>query len=200
MPILFLRSHCMPKKKIFKIKPTKINRVIQKFFLVAIIIAGIHLIILGRDEFDDNFRPVSFRLRFMTKLVGRNLFLHEMRRNHHLLYGKNLFDEIRIEHPGFSEKLACFLFPSIILLFLLPTLLFSRRTFKIWWFKAIKYHNISLRAYAKIAGLEYVFNDTLFNTAKIFRYKPDEYLNNPIILYTQAYRHTLWKSVFLWKT
>ena len=51
----------------------------------------------------------------MTKLVGKNLFLYEIKQNHHLLYGKNFAEEIQINQPNFSEKLTCFVFPSIVL-------------------------------------------------------------------------------------
>lgn len=175
----------------FDIRPTSINKFIQKFLLGSNSYSGIHLIILGRDEFDDNFRPTSLRLKFMTKLVGKNLFLYEMQQNHQLLCGKNFVDEIQIEQPGFSEKLACFLFPSFILLLLLPIFLFSRRTFKIWCFKVIKYHNISLSAFIKITKQNYVFNKTLFETAKFFRYRPDDYENNLVGLYFR-----IWGNIF----
>ena len=185
------------QEKIFEIKTTRTNKFIQKLFLGSNSYSGVHLVVLGRDELDDNFRPISLRLRFMTKLVGKNLFLYEIQQNHHLLYGKNLADEIQIEQPKFSEKLTCFIFPSIVLIFSLPTLLFSRRTFKIWCFKAIKYHDISLRAFEKLAKQNYVFDDTLFKMAKFFRYRPDEYQGNSIILYIRVWGHIFGNVPFL---
>lgn len=185
------------QEKIFEIRPTKINRFIQRFFLGSNSYSGIHLVILGRDELDDNFHPISFRLRFMTKFVGRNLFLYEIQQNHHLVYGKNLADEIKIEQPKFFEKLTCFVFPSIVLLFSLPTFLFSRCTFKIWCFKAIKYHNISLRAFITITRQHYSFDNTMFETAKFFRYKPNEYQENPLALYIQAWGNIFRNAPFL---
>lgn len=185
------------QEKIFEIKTTRTNKIIQKLFLGSNSYSGVHLVVLGRDELDDNFRPISLRLRFMTKLVGKNLFLYEIQQNHHLLYGKNLADEIRIEQPNFSEKLTCFIFPSIVLIFSLPTLLFSRHTFKIWCFKAVKYHNISLRAFIKITKQNYIFDNTLFETAKFFRYKPAEYLGNPLVLYIRVWGHIFGNVPFL---
>ena len=177
------------QEKIFGIKPTKMNLFIQKFFLGSNSYNGIHLIIVGRDEFDDNFRPVSFRLKFMTKLIGRNIFLYEIKQNHFLFYGENFVDKIKIEYPGFLEKLACFLFPCIILLFLPLALFFSLRAFKIWCFKTVKYHNISLRAFAKITKRDYAFGNSLVETAKFFRYKPDEYQGNSAVLYFRVWGH-----------
>lgn len=185
------------QEKIFGIKPTKINLLIQKFFLGSNSYNGIHLIIVGRDEIDDNFHPVSLRLKFMTKLIGRNIFLYEIKQNHSLFYGENFVDRIKIECPGFLEKLACFLFPCIILLFLPLALFFSLRAFKIWCFKTVKYHNISLRAFTKIIKRNYVFNNALFETAKFFRYKPDEYQGNSVVLYFRVWGHIFRNLPFL---
>lgn len=187
------------QEHIFEIKSTGINKTIQKMFLGSNSYSGIHLIILGRDEFDENFRPVSFRLKLMAKLVGKNLFLHEIKQNHHLLYGKNFADEIQTDQPGFSEKLACFVFPGIVLLSILPSIFFSRRAFKIWCFKAVKYHNTSLRAFIGIAGQNYQPNESLLNTAKFFRYKPDEYLGNSVILYLKVWKSILANLPFLFE-
>ena len=179
------------QEKIFDVKTTKTNKFIQKFFLGSNSYQGIHLIILGRDELDKNFCPISFRLKFMTKLVGKNLFLYEIKQNHHLLYGKNFAEEIQINQPNFSEKLTCFVFPSIVLFSILPSIFFSRRTFKIWCFKAVKYHNISLRAFIAITRQNYQLDESLFSKAKFFRYKPDEYLENSLVLYLKV-----WKNIF----
>lgn len=187
------------QKKIYGIKPTKINKLIQKFFLGSNSYKGVHLIILGMDEFDKNFHPTSLRLRFMTKLIGINLFMHEIKQNHQLLYGKNLVDEIQIEYPKFSEKLACFLFPSFVLFLSFPSFFFSRDTFKIWCFKAIKYHNISLRAFAKITKQEQDFNSELLKAAKYFRYRPREYNGNSLFLYFRVWREILKNMTFLFK-
>lgn len=177
--------------KIFEIKSTKINKFIQKFFLGSNSYKGVHLIVLGRDELSYDFRPISFRLKLMTKLIGINLFLHEIKQNHHTIYGKNFVDEIRIDRPNFMEKLACFVFPCVVLLLILPGIFFSPHTFKIWCFKAVKYHNISLRDFTRISGQNYPFDLSLFNTAKFFRYKPDEYQSNSFVLYLKV-----WKSIF----
>lgn len=179
------------QEKVFGVRATETNKFIQRFFLGSNSYHGIHLVMLGRDELDENFHPVSFRLRFMTKLVGKNLFLYDIKLNHHLLYGENFVEEIQIGEPGFSEKLSCFLFPSIVLLSILPSIFFSRRTFKIWCFKAVKYHNISLRAFVDITKQNYQPNESLFNTAKFFRYKPEEYLGNSVLLYLKV-----WKNIF----
>lgn len=187
------------EEKIYGIRPTKINKFIQKFFLGSNSYKGVHLIIFGVDELDKNFHPTSLRLRFMTKLIGINLFMYEIKQNHQLLYGKNLIDEIQIKHPKFSEKLACFLFPSFVLLLSFPSFFFSRNTFKIWCFKAIKYHNISLRAFAKITKQEQDFNNELLQTAKYFRYRPDEYNGNSLLLYFQVWGEILKNITFLFK-
>lgn len=179
------------QKQIFGVKPTRVNGSIQKFFLGSNSYNGVHLIILGRDELDSNFRPNSFRLKLMTKLVGINLFLYEIKQNHSLLYGKNFVDKIRIEQPNFSEKITCFIFPAIVLLLAFPSIIFSRRTFKIWCFKTIKYHTLSLRALAEITGQNFADKSALLNTAKNFRYKPDEYSNSILFLYFRV-----WAEIF----
>lgn len=185
------------QEKIFEAKTTNTNKFIQRFFLGSNSYHGIHLVIIGRDELDENFFPLSFRLKFMTKLVGKNLFMYEIKQNHHLLYGKNFADEIQIGQPDFSEKLTCFVFPSIMLLSILPSIFFSRRTFKIWCFKAVKYHNISLRAFIGITKQNHQLNESLFNTAKFFRYKPDEYLGNSVVLYLKVWKNILANLPFL---
>lgn len=179
------------QEKIFEIRSTKINKFIQKFFLGSDSYKGIHLIVIGRDELSDDFQPVSFRLKLIMKLVGRNLFLREIKQNHHTLYGKNFADEIRIYRPNFMEKLTCFIFPCIVLLLIIPCIFFSLRTFKIWCFKVVKYHNISLRDFTNITRQNYPFDLSLFNTAKFFRYKPNEYQGNSVVLYLKV-----WNNIF----
>jgi len=187
------------QEKIFDVSTTKTNRFIQRFFLGSNSYHGIHLIILGRDELDKNFCPLSFRLKFMTKLIGKNLFLHEIKQNHHLLYGENFADKIQIDQPDFSEKLTCFVFPIIVLLSILPSIFFSRRTFKIWCFKAVKCHDISLRAFVGITKQNYRPSESLFNTAKFFRYKPDEYLGNSVLLYLKVWKNIFANSPFIFQ-
>ena len=194
---LVFQSALQLQEKIFETKITKINRFVQKFFLGSNSYKGIHLIVLGRDELDDNFQPLSFRLKLMMKLISRNLFLYEIKQNHNLLFGQDFINKIKIEQPNFGEKLACFVFPSIVLLSILPTIVFSKRTFKIWCFKAVKYHNTSLRAYTSIIKQNYPFDLSLFNTAKFFRYKPDEYLGNTFGLYLRVWKNILGNLPFL---
>ena len=179
------------QENIFDVKTTIINRFIQRFLLGSNSYSGVHLIIIGKDELDENFHPLSFRLRLMTKLIGKNLFLYEIKQNHHLLYGKNFIDKIQIAQPNFSEKLTCFIFPVVVLIVTLPAIIFSQRAFKIWCFKAIKYHNISLQAYTSITGQNHSFDPSLFNVAKFFRYKPDKYERNSLFLYVKV-----WKNIF----
>ncbi len=185
------------QEKIFKINSSTIDKFVQRSFLASNNYGGIHLIVIGRDELDDYFRPISLRLRLMTKLIGRNLFLYEIQQCHQFVYGKNFADEIKIEQPKFSEKLACFIFPSLVLALSLPTFLFHRRTFKIWCFKAIKYHTMSLQGFVTITKQNYVLDNTMLKIAKVFRYKPDDYQENSMILYLRAWKNILRNVPFL---
>lgn len=187
------------QEKVFNTKITRVNRFIQKNFLGSNSYDGVHLIIFGRDEFDKNFYPRSLRLILLTKLIGRNIFLYEIKQNHHLLYGENFVNDIKIGHPDFLEKLTCFSFPILVLLLSLPTILFSRRTFKIWCFKAIKYHNMSLRAFVDIDKKNYMIDDSMLNIAKKFRYKPEEFKGSSIILYLQVWKNILGNIRFIFR-
>src|SRR5215831_12585991 len=57
------------KEKIFHLSPAKSTRWMQQFLLASNRYNGIHLIILGMDEFDEDFQPTSFRLRLLTKIM-----------------------------------------------------------------------------------------------------------------------------------
>ncbi len=187
------------QEKIFGIHPTRLNAFIQRIFLASNSFGGIHLIVIGRDELNESFQPVSFRLRLMTKLVGRNLFLFEIKKNHRLLYGHDFSREIKVGRPGFSEKLACFLLPATVLLSALPAVILQRQAGKIWCFKAINYFNTGSCSLAAIEGRQADAEGEMVKTAKCYRYQPDEYRQNIFWLYCQVWREIFGQLPFLFR-
>jgi len=181
------------KEKIFNLKTTRSTHWIQEYLLGSNSYGGLHLIVLGRDEFDENFNPLSFRLKLLSKIISRNILLFEIKKNYRLLFGEDIIDKARINPLKLSDRITCFLFPLLVLL-ILPLSFCGRRTFKIWCFKAIKYHYQGLGAIAEIAreqggtaNLDIDFNDELFNLAKIYRYKPDDYKGSILALYLRTW-------------
>jgi predicted nucleotidyltransferase len=185
---------------IFEIVPNKFNQFIQRFFLGSNSYRGIHLVILGRDEFDASFSPKSLRLKVLSKIIGINLLLNEIKSSSQLQFGVDLADKFKVQTPSNWEKITCFIFPIFVLIFSFPLYFIDKRSFKIWCFKAIKYHHVSLTSFLELSSQKHIFDDTLFEVAKKYRYNPDKYLENSLNLYFRSYANIIKNIPFIFST
>lgn len=170
-------------EEIYNTKTTKINSFIQRNFLGSNDYKGIHVIVLGEDEFSEDFKPLSIRLKILSLFFGHSLFLEELKHNIQLLFGKNFIETIPKRTPDISDKIACFLLPMIILIIIIPEYFLSINTFKIWVFKVIKYHFTNTQTLIRLNGGENFKPSALPSLAHAYRYSPESYTLNSAKLY-----------------
>lgn len=170
--LVFAHAHAV-QQEVYGVRTSCFNRLVQRFCLGSCAFGGIHLIVVGQDELDDRFQPKSRRLRVLTALIGRNIFLRNVSRNHRLLAGTDIGKAIKPQLPHRTELFSCFLFPTLILILTVPLLFCSARSAKIWSMKAIKYHHQNLSAYLELTEEHCILRCETNALAEKYRYHPD---------------------------
>lgn len=201
---IFFKARAI-EKEILGINHSRTSDVLEKKFLFSNDLSGVHLIVLSRDELDANWQPKSIRLKIITRLIiSRTIFLYNIKHKHRLLYGKDFSGEIKIPKLNFFDRITPFTLPVLVLL-TLPIIITRHRKFEIWCFKALKYHGENLLSYSQI----YFNNDAIalhdlklheltIDLAQKYRYHPEQYKNNIILLYFRTWACLIYNLPFVW--
>lgn len=166
---------------------------------------GIHVIALGRNELDANFKPKSLRLKIFTTLfISQPIFVYHLKHQSKILWGENMLDHIRISQVTFRDRLAAFI-PLMIFLCILPFLRLNKKQFRIWCFKILKYHVDVRMTYLKIrlhnealSVKNLPVDQSMINLANAFRYKPSKYHHSNQKLYLKTWLFLIKNIPFLW--
>ncbi len=181
---------------------------LEKRLLFSNDFTGVHLLILSRDELDSQFQPKSLRLKILTTLlIGRTLFIYNIKHHHRLLFGVDISKKVKTPALTFFDRISAFTFPAFVLLALaLPLAILDKHKFKIWCFKALKYHREILLSYVKL----YLDNNnldihdlklhwSLLDMAEKYRYSQNSYRGTRLALYLKSWGCLVSNLPFLWQ-
>lgn len=207
IPYIFSTARSL-EKKLLDVSHSPSCDFLEKRLLFSNDFTGVHLLILSRDELDSQFQPKSLRLKILTTLlISRALFISNIKHHHRLLFGVDISKNVKTPALTFFDRVSAFTFPAFLLLGLVISLAFlNRHKFKIWCFKALKYHQEILLSYTRL----YLGNNdldihnlklhwSLLDMAEKYRYRPDSYEKSGLTLYLKSWGCLIENLPFLWQ-
>lgn len=192
------------EKNVLHINHSEFTNVLEEDSFASNDFKGIHLIIIGRDEINHNFKPKSLKLKIITTfMISRSIFLYNLKHHYKLLIGEDIVKDLKIPNPGFSDRFIPFL-DSILFLLVVPFFAYKKNSFKIWCFKVIKFFSEYIETYARIQYhndniiiRDIVIPYDLVELAHKGRYNPSSYTKSQWELYLRTWLFIFQNSSFL---
>lgn len=194
------------EKAILGITHTKTTTLIEKLSFASNDFIGIHLMILSQAELGDNFTLLSLRLKLIsTLLISRPIFMYNIMHSHHILLGKNVFQNMTIPPVGLRDRILLLGAPTFALI-LLPLLVNDKINFRIWCFKLVKYVSDPLQTYTKISLkrdnlplTSVISRADIYEMTQQYRHHPQAYPFSNWRLYATVWAFYLANVPFLWR-
>lgn len=157
---------------------------------------GIEPLLIGKDEFDEDFNSKSTRLKiFSTFFISKDLFLRNIKETGKVVYGENYLENFKPKNLGFFDRIKVFTFAGLIL-FTIPFFhLFQRKEFIVWSIKGLKYHFDIAGSYNQLMGKPSILNSEGIKKIYEFRYKPEQYKGNRFWLYIKVWLY-IWSNIW----
>lgn len=192
------------EKEIFHISHSKVFEYLEKTWFFGSY-NGLHIILISQNEFSNSMQPKSFRLKFISFLLGPNMLLYNLKKQARVLIGQNIFENVPIQKLTFFDRLSVFA-PSGMILIALPFLRLKKDVLKIWCFKAVKSHAENMLAYSKLKfgnetiQMKDLENDFLIiQKAMQYRYFPEKFSESSVKLYLDSWGLLMHNLPFLFK-
>jgi hypothetical protein len=181
-------------------KHTRLTNLLQRHTLTSNDYHGVHILLIGDNELDENYRPQTLRLKILTSFISLPLFLYKLNKDLKIIYGHNYYKEPEMYSLGWRDRLTAFTFPLLLVPFLLFTI-FNRKSFIIWSLKILKYHVETMESYFEMVKLQPTSNlAERINREKSLiklRYHPESYAGRRITLILRVIVYIFQDSSFL---